>query len=309
MWMQRGKKGLTNSTMTSRTRFWLLAFCSCCLLQLAAGYPLSGSIFEKYKLGEDTKIPVSELYRSVTLSDIPTTVDNDVILFNRTDLRYGYLVGRPVERLIRNPVMVTLKPLITGLMGGVDELMHWAVVISKKAPNDNPNNLPPSGTEVEQPINGTVFELRHSDNTGLVYLDLKNWSNYVYRLPTVRYLGTLNKTDEEVLFIGRLYMQHVGREGFHNFYRNCQVFASWFARALWPDVQLASRADQAAGKFLWWFYDPKKTFRVGRKKILDLLGYETNEIEDLDIRAKFVPIAELLALNEKDHPQKTHKDN
>jgi hypothetical protein len=274
----------------------LISVYICCVIGLIAARPLSGSIFEKYKLGEDSKIPVSELYNSVALKDIPTTVADEVVLFNRTELRYGYLIGRPVERVINNPVIMTLKPLISAVLGHIPELMHWGVVISKDAPNDDPENLPASGTDVLQPVNGTVFELRNSGNTHLVYLDVKDWPNYVYRLDTVRYLGTTNKTDEELISIGRLYIQQIGREGFHNFYRNCQVFSTWFAKALWPEAPLTRRADQAAGKFLWWWYDPKKTFRVGKKKILDWLGYEMNEIENLDIRSKFVPVEDLMAL-------------
>src|SRR5579862_4677155 len=276
-------------------RFWLIGLC--CYLPFSAGHPIDGFV-SKRKIAGGDKIPVSYLYSSVPLNNIPTTVADDVVLFNRTDTRYGYFIGRPVERIIRNPIVKKLKPLISAVLGSTPPLMHWGVLISKEPPVQDLSQLPKSGDlVVQRPVNGTVFELRNSGNTGLVYLDVKNWPTYVYRLDTVKYLGTLNKTDEELLYIGRVFIRHIGQHGFHNFFRNCQVFATWFSKEIWPDAFLATRADQFAGKCLWWWVDPKKTLRVGKKKLLELFGYETNEIEDLDIRNQFKPVKELVEMN------------
>ena len=282
--------------MTLWVRILLLAIFSWFFLPLTSSLPVNGTIFDRYQLGESTDIPISELYDSVPLCDVPTTIADEVVLFNRSDLRYGYFVGRPVERVIQQKVVKFIKPVVSAFFGNLPSMMHWAVLVSKEAPDDEPDFLPPDGKVVKYPTSGTVFELRNSAHTGLVYLDVKNWPNYPYRLKTVTYLGTLNKTDDELLKVGRVYIQRIGREGFHNFYRNCQVFASWFAKSFWPEVCLAQRADELLGKFLWWFKDPKKTMYVGTHRVKGWLGYNKKKLEGLDSATKFIPWQELLAM-------------
>lgn len=110
----------------------------------------------------------------------------------------------------------------------------------------------------------------------------------------MRYLGTLNKTDEELIMIGRAYMQHIGKEGFHNFYRNCQHFTTWYSKALWPKVTLTQRADQIFGKALWWLKDVKKTAKWGLNKIGGWLGFPVARTEEVDSAAEFVKLEDVL---------------
>ena len=233
----------------------------------------------------------------MTLQDIPTTVAEDVFLTNCSLTRYGYHMARPVDRIFRNPVGRLLKPLLARIMTEMSFVQHWGVLISTEPPASHDDDLPRAGSKVPRPETGLIYELRNSANTGLVYLDLKNWTTYGWRYPTMRYLGTLNKTDEELIIIGRAYIQHVGKEGFHNFYRNCQHFATWYSKALWPKVTLAQRADQLFGKALWWFRDMKKTTKWGLNKFGGWLGFPVADAEAVDSATEFVELEDVLSQN------------
>lgn len=246
--------------------------------------------------GNGSKIPVQTLYRNLPLVDIPTTIAEDVFLSNNSDKRYGYYFGRPVDRFFRIPVIgFIVKPIIRHLMSEMPPLLHWGILISTRPPNTSSEILPREGVKVSRPDTGLVFELRNSAKTGLIYLDVKNWTSYPYRPRKVKYLGTLNKTDDELITIGRAYIQQVGREGFHNFYRNCQIFTSWYSKALWPRVPLSTRADQLFGKGVWWFRDWKKTAKWGSNKAMGWLGFGTPNAEKLDSEAEFVEMEKILS--------------
>ena len=79
----------------------------------------------------------------------------------------------------------------------------------------------------------------------------------------VTFLGTVNRTDQELVGI------QIAREGFHNFYRNCEHFTTWYIQALWPDISLATRGDQLLGKLVWWFKDRKKTIKLKNIEAVD----------------------------------------
>jgi hypothetical protein len=131
----------------------------------------------------------------------------------------------------------------------------------------------------------------------LVYLDVKTWENYTIRAPKVRYLGPLAKNDIELVNIGRAYIKQVGREGFHNFYRNCQVFTTWYSKALWPDARLEGRrADQLFGKLLWWFKDWGKTVKCGWDRVVNFLGFR-GRVGEVDEEVEFIPPEVLLDEN------------
>lgn len=246
-----------------------------------------------------SRIPVPELYQTLPLDDIPTTVAEDVVLSNRIRTRYGYHFGRPVTRLTRllqNPMGKFLKPVLGRFLSdNVPALLHWGILISNEPPYNSTGNFPRGGSNVPRPETGIIFELRNSVNTGLIYLDVKNWETYTYLPDKVKFLGPLERTDEELITIGRAYIQHVGREGFHNFYRNCQVFTSWYTKALWPKVPISKRADQLLGKLLWWFKDWKKTANWGVDKMRGFLGFRVENVEEVDSSAEFVEVEDLLS--------------
>ncbi len=245
---------------------------------------------------EDEKIQQQQLYQNMTLQEVPTKVADDVFLTNYSSVRYGYHMGRPVDRLFRHPVINFLKPMLAKLMTDLHFLQHWGVLISTEPPSpfNTTGLLPEPGSSVPSPEKGLIYELRNSANTGLVYLDLKNWTTYSWRYPQMKYLGTLNKTDEELIMIGRAYIQHVGKVGFHNFYRNCQHFTTWYSKALWPNVTLTNRADQLFGKALWWLRDMKKTARWGLNKVKGWFGFEVPHLEAVDLAAEFVKLEDML---------------
>ena len=58
--------------------------------------------------------------------------------------------------------------------------LHWAIVLSEERPELADGELPRGGTKVRRPDTGLVVELRNSVKTHLIYLDVKNWTNYVY---------------------------------------------------------------------------------------------------------------------------------
>jgi len=290
-------KGFT-LVMTS-SRLWLLFLVLGLAISAACSpLPFSGERPSPSESEDGQRIRQQQLYRNLSLQDIPTTVAEDVILTNCSTMRYGYHMGRPVDRLFRNPVGRLLKPVAGELMRQMPFIQHWGVLISTEPPNTDNDELPPAGEKVPSPETGLIYELRNSVNTGLVYLDLKNWTTYGWRYPTMTYLGTLNKTDEELMMIGRAYIQHVGKEGFHNFYRNCQHFATWYSKALWPEVSLAQRADQLFGKALWWFRDMKTTAKWGLRKIGGWLGFPVENMEEVDSAAQFVKLEDVLSQND-----------
>ena len=232
----------------------------------------------------------------MSLEDVPTTVDEDVILTDTSATRYGYFIGRPVERIFKIPLGKILQPVVGRVMSTMPPLLHWGLLVSSEPPKDYQVTgiLPQSGQKVRRPDDGLILELRNSVNTGLIYLDIKNWTTYSYRQNTIRYLGSLNQTDQELITIGRAYIQQVGRGGFHNFYRNCQHFTGWYAKALWPKVSMAQRIDQVFGKMLWWLRDWKITTKWGSNKVRAWFGIPFPELEEVDAVTKYVDIEELL---------------
>jgi len=48
---------------------------------------------------------------------------------------------------------------------------------------------------------------------GKIYLELQNWQTYKYRTPKVKFLGPLNYTDPQLLFIGRAYTNTLPERG------------------------------------------------------------------------------------------------
>ena len=243
-------------------------------------------------------IAVPDLYENLALEDIPTTVGDDVVLSNRIRTRYGYFFGRPVTRvtrLLNHPVGKFLRPVFGRFIADVPSILHWGILTSDERPYNSTRKLPRGGTWVPRPDTGMIFELRNSANTGLIYLDVKNWETYSYRPEKVKFLGVHNRTDEDLITIGRTYIQHVGREGFHNFYRNCQVFTTWYTKALWPKVPVSKRADQLFGKLLWWFKDWKKTAKWGVEKVKSFFGFRADNVEAPDSAVAFVAVEELLS--------------
>jgi hypothetical protein len=278
------------------SRSWVVLLFSCCLT-FASCNPVPFSGANERRLGRNSsRIPVTELYVRLPLEDIPTTIDEDVILSNSTSIRYGYLMGRPVTRVLANPLGKFLQPILGRFLSDIPSILHWGILISKEPPvsYNITGKLPRIGTRVARPETGLIFELRNSANTGLIYLDVKNWTTYIYRQDKVKYQGILNQTDEQLITLGRAYIQHVGREGFHNFYRNCQIFTTWYIKALWPKASISTRADQLLGKMLWWFKDWKKTFKWTADKVKGWLGFRVNNVEEIDSSAEFVDVPDLV---------------
>jgi hypothetical protein len=245
---------------------------------------------------ERSTIDVPDLYSILPLEDVPTTFEEGIVLNRSNETRHVYQFGRPPEGLIKalnSPFGLVLKPLFGKVINDTTTFHHWGILISSEEPFNRTNITLQVGHMVRSPETGTVYELRNSDNTGLVYLDVKKWETYIYRASKVKFLGTLNRSDIELVNIGRAYIQHVGREGFNNFYRNCQIFTAWFEQALWPRPPLSTRADQLLGKFIWWFRDWKKTAKWGWGKVTNLLGISSH-VEEVDSSADFVPVDELL---------------
>lgn len=276
-------------------QLWVI-FLVYCLSENVLGIPVPFSDGRSNHHLENERIQQPRLYRNMTLQEVPTKVAANIFLTNYSSMRYGYHMGRPVDRLFRHPVAKFLKPMIANLMTDMHFLQHWGVLISTEPPFgfNTTGLLPEPGSKVPSPEKGLIYELRNSVNTSLVYLDLKNWTTYSWRYPHMRYLGTLNKTDEELIMIGRAYIQHVGKEGFHNFYRNCQHFTTWYSKALWPNVTLTHRADQLFGKALWWLRDMKKTTKWGLNKVKGWFGFEIPHYEALDSAAEFVKLEDVL---------------
>ena len=241
---------------------------------------------------------MTELYRILPIEEVPTTIAPDVRLSNKTRTRYGYSFGRPVsrvERLLDTRVGSLFRPLLKKIMGEFPEILHWGLLVSTFPPFDKRGNMANAGKWVPSPKDGIIFELRNSGNNNLVYLDIKNWTSYQDAPPKVKYHGRLNKTDMELMNMGEAYIKQVGIKGFNNYYRNCQVFTSWFVKALWPKVPTAKRFDQLFGKALWWFKDWKKTAKWGTDKLKGFLGFRVDNVEEVDSEAEFVPVEELLS--------------
>jgi hypothetical protein len=236
---------------------------------------------------------VPELYEGLTLDEVPTTFEEGLVLRKSNDTRYGYHFARPVDSIIRfmnGPLKLIILPFFGKVINSTISFQHWGILVSDESPL---NGTVEPGTVIPAPKNGTVFEPRNSGNTGLIHFDVKNWSTYWWRPKTVRYLGTVNHSDVELVNIGRVYVRHMGREGFHNIYRNCQIFTTWYAKALWVQLALPRRADQMWGKFWWWFRDWGKTLKYVWKRSGNFLG-ASNGIEELDSSIEFVPVEKLI---------------
>jgi hypothetical protein len=251
------------------------------------------------KPGKGPKIPVPQLYRNLTINEIPTTIAKGLILQlkdqGETKIRYGYFVGRPVSRIFRGALAQYVLTIIVKILAKMPPFLHWAILITEEPPETFNGKLPKPGTKVPRPETGIVFELRNSAKTGLIYLDIRDWDTYLFRQDKLEFLGSLNKTNEEIITIGRAYIQHLALGGFHNFYRNCQHFTSWYAKALWPEYSKSpTRVDQLLGKFLWWFRDWKKTVVWGVGKIRHWLGYQIEKVEEVDSSTDFVEMTEIM---------------
>jgi hypothetical protein len=238
-------------------------------------------------------VSVPDLYKGLRLDKVPTTLEDGLVLSASNDTRYGYHFARPVDSIIRvmnGPLKVIIVPIFGKLINCTVSFQHWGILVSDESP---PTGRKEPGTASPAPTNGTVFEPRYSGSTGLLYLDVKKWPTYWWRPQTVRYLGTLNRTDIELVNIGLAYIQHMEQGEFHNIYRNCQIFTSWYAKALWPHPALPMRVDQMRGKFWWWFRDWGRTLTHVQKKFGNFLG-ANNDVDELDSSIQFVPIEELL---------------
>lgn len=279
--------------MTS-SRTWLVLYVITLVTFASCNpHPFSGGITSRLR-GNGSHVPLPQLYRDLALEDIPTTISEDVILTLEPRTRYGYRFGRPVSWLLTSPVTRTFLRLFNGSIAKFPLILHWGLLISDEPPYNGTRRLPRPGKSVPRPETGIIFELRNSVNTGLIYLDVMRWDNYEYREDKIKFLGKLNQTDEELIKIGRAYIQHVGREGFHGFYRNCQIFTSWYAKALWPKVPLSIRADQLFGKIIWWFKDWNRTIKWGLNKVRGRLGLRVKKEVKLDSSAEFIEVEELL---------------
>src|SRR5277367_2474793 len=279
-----------------RSHFILLL---CCLIAATTcnATPLSFSGTSKTKSDTNTlKIPVTELYKVLPIEEVPTTIAPDVRLSNKTRVRYGYSFGRPVsrvERFLDSRFGAIFKPILRGIMKRF-QILHWGLLVSTNPPFDKRDNNAKPGDWVPSPKDGIIFELRNSGNNNLVYLDIKNWTSYKDAPSKVKYHGRLYKTDMELMNMGEAYIKQVGIKGFNNYYRNCQVFTSWFVKALWPKVPTAKRFDQLFGKALWWFKDWKKTAKWGANNFKSFLGIRVDDVEEVDSEAEFVPVEEIL---------------
>src|SRR5579859_2590437 len=221
------------------TRLWLSLLFTLTVVATCAPLPFSGG----QKPGKGPKISVPVVYPQLHIDQIPTMLALDAVLTNCPGkIRYGYFVGRPVARLFRNPFSRYLLTAIRNYLQKAPPVLHWALLISEEPPLDKDGKLlPPSGTSVPSPNTGLVLEIKNSMLTGSIYLDVKNWTTYAStRQDKVPYLGTLNKTDDELITIGRAYIRLVGVEGFSPFYRNCQHFTTWYTKALWPETKSAT---------------------------------------------------------------------
>jgi hypothetical protein len=268
------------------------------IIRIVSANPISLSSGDKP--GKGPYIPVPQLYPRLPITEIPTTIENDIVLTNNTKTRYGYFVGRPVARFFRGSAGQYFLKLLSDILSRASPLLHWAILISNERPKTVNGELAKSGTKVPHPDTGIIFELRNSRQTHLIYLDVKNWANYVYQQDKLTFLGALNYTDEEILNIGRAYVREIGREGFHNFYRNCQHFTSWYIKALWPkSPPTATRVDQLLGKLLWWFRDWRKTGRWGANKMRGWFGLKTANIKELDSSTEFVGIEDMVSRNSR----------
>src|SRR5271156_800036 len=265
--------------MADALRYLLLWILSVYLIQAAPTSHSSSGRQTHHSKGNKTLIPTEQLYELLPVDEVPTTVAKDVFLFNISTTRYGYSFGRPVDTLINPSVSPFLKPFLGGLFN-VPALLHWGVLISTEIPvGYNTTHLPVGGTTVPAPSTGTIFELRNSVNKGLVYLDVLTWESYPKRSPHVYFHGTLNKTDEELITIGRVYIREIGRKGYNTLFANCQVFTSWYLQALW-DTKIPRRGDQSLGKLVWWFRDLGKTVKVLFGKLWGIVGLRGGRSEE-----------------------------
>ena len=277
------------------TRLSLALLFALTIVATCMPFPFSGA----QKPDKGPKISVPVVYPKLHVNQIPTTFAPDVVLTHCPGkTRYGYFVGRPVARLFRNPFSRYLLTVFRNYIQKAPPVLHWAILVSEEPPLDKDGKiLPPSGTKVPCPNTGLILELRNSARTGLLYLDVKNWTTYVStRQDKLEYLGTLTKTDDELITIGRAYIRQVGLEGFSAFYRNCQHFTTWYMKALWPETKPATRIDQVLGKAVWWTKDWRRTLTSALNKIRGWLGYEEQNLEPpLDSAVDFVEVERLLA--------------
>ena len=282
------------------TRLWLILFYTLSIVATGSPVPFSGA----QKPDKGPKISVPKVYPKLHVDQIPTTFAPDAVLTRgprARGTRYGYFVSRPVSRLFRNPFSRFLLTLIRNYIQRAPPLLHWALLISDEPPLDKEGKLlPPSGTQVPCPTTGLIFELRNSARTGLLYLDVKNWTTYTSTRPDkLQYLGSLNKTDDELITIGRAYIRHVGLKGFSAFYRNCQHFTTWYIKALWPETKAATRIDQVLGKAAWWIKDWRRSLNWELNKIRGRLGYQERKLEPVDSAVDFVDLERLLGEREQ----------
>jgi hypothetical protein len=259
--------------------------------------------------GDEIHVDVPSEYQGHDLERVPIHAYQNVYLTNDTTTRYGYFLGRPVRRIFRGKVGEFFQSLVGGLIGRVPPLLHWAILITSQPPPIEGQYIDYSaetdtsraiGEQFPAPDRGLVVELRHDSKTGITSLNLKNWTHYQWRPERAMYLGPINKTDTELVTVGRVYLRHLLQGGFNDWRRNCQHLTAWYIQALWPDAPVPGpRVDQLFGKLLWWGVDWKKT------KAWMLAKIRGEDVEELDSGLEFVKLEDLLAA---DHPTSV-KDN
>src|ERR1700738_1642019 len=253
--------------------------------------------------------PLTEILPQLALEDVPTYIANDTKISNRTNcIRYGYTIGRPVEPMVHGFWGYVLnKTYLINFISRNPTLLHWGLLVSEEPPVYDSENgeLPPPQTRVPHPETGILFDLRNSEidgpNTGTT-LDVLDWSTYAFHNDAlITYLGTLNHTDAELINIGRTYIRHIIKEGFHFLYRNCQIFTSWYTKALWPEMKMTptARIDQQAGKLIWWFRDWGKSLRLMGAKIIGWTGYKISNVGNVDSPVEFMDLDTLTNLDSK----------
>jgi hypothetical protein len=249
--------------------------------------------------GNEIHVDVPSEYQGHGLEQVPIHAYQNVYLTNDTTTRYGYFLGRPVRRVFSGKIGEFFQSLVGRLIGRMPPLLHWAILITSQPPPtkhqdfDYSGEIDPTqaiGERFPAPDTGLVVELRHDAKTDMTSLNLKNWTHYQWRPESAMYLGPINKTDTEVITIGRVYLRYLLQGGFNDYRRNCQHFTAWYIQALWPDAPVPGpRVDQLFGKLLWWGVDWKKTKTWMLGKIYG------EEVEELDSDLEFVKLEDLLA--------------
>jgi hypothetical protein len=249
--------------------------------------------------GETIQIGMPNKYDGLALENVPISQDDNVILTNHTRVRHGYFLGRPVRRIFGGKLGEYFQAFVGGIIGHFPPLLHWAVVVTDELPQtklDDPTL--DIGKDLLRPDTGLVIELRHDAKTDIVSLNLKNWTTYSWHPKKAMYLGSVNKTDTELITVGCIYIHEIIHGKFHGFRRNCQHFTSWYIQAIWPKAPVPGpRVDQLLGKMLWWPVNWGKTRRWMWAKVRGrfLSRHGEEDVEELDSDTKSMTVEDLLA--------------